>query len=102
MKQSGLFSGDLMNVTHARYLLPLCLIFLAACHHHSKSDGHEFIGKWVNTESPSDSVMIAQDGSKFVIADGIHALVATYDHGALAPNSGKDKCSYPTVNLHDG
>jgi hypothetical protein len=41
--------------------------------------------------------VIAQDGSKFVITDGIHALVATYDHGALAPNNGKGKCSYLKV-----
>ena len=41
--------------------------------------------------------MIAQDGSKFVITDGIHALVATYDDGALTPNNGKGKCSYLKV-----
>ena len=86
-----------VSITSLPYLLSLRATTISA-----NPDGHEFIGKWVNTESPSDSVMIAQDGSKFVIADGIHALVATYDHGALASNSGKGKCSYPTVNLHDG
>jgi hypothetical protein len=87
-----------MKYIGARYLFPLCLLFLVACHHHSKSVGHEFIGKWVNVESPSDSVVIAQDGNKFVITDGIHALVATYDDGALAMNNGKGKCSYLQIS----
>jgi hypothetical protein len=86
-----------MKRIRARYLFPLCLLFLAACHHDSKPVGDEFIGKWVNIESPSDSVVIARDGNEFVITDGIHALVATYDHGALAPTNGKGKCSYLKV-----
>lgn len=86
-----------MKRIRARYLFPLFLLFLAACHHPSKSVGHEFVGKWVDIDSPSDSVVIARDGNKFVITDGIHALVATYDDGALAPNNGKGKCSYITV-----
>ena len=91
------FPGDLMKCIRTRYVFPFCLLFLAACHHHSKSVGHEFIGKWINIESPSDSVVIARDGNKFVITDGIHALIATYDDGALAPNNGKGKCSYLKV-----
>jgi hypothetical protein len=76
-----------MKNVRARYLFPLCLLFLVACHHHPKSVGYEFIGKWVNIESPSDSVVIARDGDKFVITDGIHALFASYDDGALAPTT---------------
>jgi hypothetical protein len=86
-----------MKRIRARHLFPLFLLFLVACHHHSKSVGHEFIGKWVNVESPSDSVVIAQDGNKFVITDGIHALVATYDDGMLVPINRKGKCSYLKV-----
>ena len=82
-----------MKRIRARYLFPLCLLFLVACHH-SKSGGYEFVGKWVNTEAPSDTIAIEQDGDKYVISDGTHVLVGTYDDGMLTPNDGKGKCAY--------
>jgi hypothetical protein len=86
-----------MKRIRARYLFPLCLLFLVACHH-SKPVGYELVGKWINIETPSDTVVISQDGSRYVITDGIHVVIATYDHGALAMNNGKGKCSYLKVS----
>jgi hypothetical protein len=74
------------------YLIATCSLFLVACHH--RSHGSEFLGKWVNIQTPSDSVLISQDGDKFIIADPHHQLVATYCDGMLSPNDDKGQCSY--------
>jgi hypothetical protein len=87
-----------MKRFRAQYLFPLLHPFFVTCHHYSKSVGHEFSRKWVNTEAPSDSVVIVRDGNKFVITDGIHALIATYDDGTLTPINRKGKCSYLQIS----
>jgi len=74
------------------YLIATCSLFLFACHR--RAHGSEFLGKWVNTETPSDTLVITQDGDKFIIADPSHQLVAAYCDGTLSPNNSKGQCSF--------
>ena len=45
-------------------------------------------------DTPTDTLVITQDGDKFIIADGQHQLVATYWDGTLSLKNSKGKCSY--------
>jgi hypothetical protein len=73
------------------YFITFCSLIPSACGHRS---GREFLGKWVNVDSPSDTVLITQDGNKFIIADPRHELVAIYSDGTLTPNKGEGWCAY--------
>jgi len=75
------------------YLVAICSLILSACHGH-RDGGSEFLGKWVNIDTPSDTLVITQDGDKFIMADPSHQLVATYWDGTLSPNNNKGECSY--------
>jgi hypothetical protein len=72
-------------------LIAICSLILSACGHRH---GREFLGKWVNIDSPSDTILISQDGNKFIIADPRHELVAIYSNGTLIPNKGGGWCAY--------
>jgi hypothetical protein len=74
-------------------LLLTCALLISACHGRG-SHGSEFLGKWVAVDTPSDAIVITEDGNKFIIADGHHQLVATYCDGTLSPNNSKGQCSY--------
>jgi len=73
------------------YLIAFCSLLLPACGHRH---GREFLGKWVNIYSPKDTLLISQDGDKFIIADPQHEIVAMYSDGTLSPNSGQGWCAY--------
>jgi hypothetical protein len=73
------------------YLIVVCALILSACGHRH---GREFLGKWVSVDRPSDTLLISQDGDKFVLADSQHELAAKFCDGMLIPNNDKGWCAY--------
>ena len=73
------------------YLIAFCALILSGCGHRH---GREFLGKWVNVDHPSDTLVISKDGDKFIMADSQHEIVAKYCDGTLIPNNGKGWCAY--------
>jgi hypothetical protein len=64
------------------WLIAVIFLFLAACKSHS--DGSEFVGKWVASDNPNNTVVIKRNGdNKFVITKGDLDFAATYANGTL-------------------
>jgi hypothetical protein len=51
-------------------LVPLFLFILFACNG-AKSEGSQFVGKWIGTKSTSHILVITQDGKKFLIDEDL-------------------------------
>ncbi len=76
------------------WLIAVSFLFLVACK--TYSDGSEFVGKWVSSANPANTVVIKRDGDKFVISKGDLTFIATYSDGALKYNLAgvPTQCSY--------
>ncbi len=83
-----------MKRLSAFWLVAVTLLFLAACK--TYSDGSEFVGKWVASDNPNNTVVIKRNGDKFVISKGDRDFTATYANGTLKYSfSGvPGECSY--------
>jgi len=76
------------------WLTAFSFLFLVACKTHST--GSEFIGKWVSSANPANTVLIQRDGDNFVISKANQTFVATYSDGALKYELGgvPTQCTY--------
>jgi len=85
-----------MKQSLSHRLLLLAILSLFACKS-SESNGSVFLGKWANTNNASDTIVITQQGDKFVIIGGGRHIVATHLDGTLSYNvngSFRGQCSY--------
>ena len=76
------------------WLIAISFLFLLVCKTHT--DGSEYVGKWVSSSNPGDTVVIKRDGDKFVISKADHDFIATYADGTLKYNfrGVPAQCSY--------
>ena len=63
-------------------LLLLTILFVGCSH-----PGSVFLGKWVNTTNPSDTMEITRNGEQFLILAGHDKVGATFKDGSLQVQS---------------
>ncbi len=54
-------------------------LFLSGC----RSNGSEFLGKWVNKANPNDSFQVVRNGDEFLVVSASGKAGAIYKDGAL-------------------